>query len=129
MTKSILFGATALALTVTAAEAAEKDILSANFLLPACRDFMDQKNDSSGGFLRGFCAGAVAEILAFGGMLHSVSDVFVIPRALCLDAPAGVTGDQALKIVVAYIDARPTRMHERFDRLAIEALRTAWPCK
>jgi hypothetical protein len=71
----------------------------------------------------------VAEILAFGEMLHSVSDVFVIPRALCIDAPAGVLGGQAVKVVVAYIDARPARMHERFDRLALEAFRAAWPCK
>src|SRR5258708_9926592 len=31
--------------------------------------------------------------------------------------------------IIAYIEARPTRMHESFNDLALEALRTAWPCR
>jgi Rap1a immunity proteins len=126
--RTILAGGAALALTVTGAAAEQQDTTSANTLLPGCRELLDRKSDS-GGFLRGFCAGTVTEILAFGGMLHSVSDVFVIPRALCIDAPAAVAAGQAVRVVVAYIDARPARMHERFDRLAIEALRETWPCR
>jgi Rap1a immunity proteins len=41
----------------------------------------------------------------------------------------GVTVGQEIMVVVAYIDARPARMHENFGVLALEALRTAWPCK
>jgi len=41
---------------------------------------------------------------------------------MCIDAPDGATLSQAVKVVVAYIDARPERMHERFDNLALEAL-------
>jgi hypothetical protein len=32
-------------------------------------------------------------------------------------------------VVVKYIDERPERMHERFTKLAYEALKAAWPCK
>jgi hypothetical protein len=48
---------------------------------------------------------------------------------MCIDAPDGVTVGQEARVVVAYIDARPERMHQRFDYFALEALRTAWPCK
>jgi hypothetical protein len=47
----------------------------------------------------------------------------------CIDIPDGVTLGQEVKVVVAYIDARPARMHEPFTQLALEALRTAWPCR
>jgi hypothetical protein len=49
--------------------------------------------------------------------------------ALCLDIPYGPTIDQFVKVVVAYIEARPARMHEQFEGLTIEALRAAWPCR
>lgn len=35
---------------------------------------------------------------------------------------------QAQRVVVSYIDQRPTRLHERFTKLAFEALVAAWPC-
>src|SRR5258708_1979768 len=43
--------------------------------------------------------------------------------------PYGPTIDQFVKVVVAYIEARPARMHEQFEGLTLEALRAAWPCR
>jgi hypothetical protein len=40
-----------------------------------------------------------------------------------------VTNDQAVAVVIKYIEARPERMHEPFGMLALEALTAAWPCK
>jgi Rap1a immunity proteins len=40
-----------------------------------------------------------------------------------------VTQDQMVRVVVQYIDSRPTRMHEAFGKLALEAMRDGWPCK
>jgi uncharacterized protein (DUF433 family) len=40
-----------------------------------------------------------------------------------------VTTDQAVAVVVKYIEARPERMHEQFGDLTFEALTAAWPCK
>ncbi len=34
----------------------------------------------------------------------------------------------AQQVVVSYIDQRPTRLHERFTKLALEALIATWPC-
>jgi hypothetical protein len=38
------------------------------------------------------------------------------------------TNMQGVRIVLQYIDARPARLHENFNKLAAEALRQAWPC-
>jgi hypothetical protein len=40
----------------------------------------------------------------------------------CAAVPTGVTYEQAIRVVVRYIDQRPQRMHERFEALAIEAI-------
>jgi hypothetical protein len=113
MTKSGLLLAAALALTVTAG-AAEEDRDSANFMLPACRGFL---NHSGANILfQGRCAGVIEGMVYLG-------------KSQCVDVPGEATVTQAVSVVVAYIDARPARMHESFNKLAIEALRAAWPCK
>ena len=134
-----LFG-TALALTVMAAEAAE-DINSANYMLPGCRDLA---NESSSRNLigQGRCAGVVDTLSFVGGILKLSLEpggwlaesarrglAEDIRQAMCLDIPRGVTGMQSVRVVIAYIEARPARMHEPFKGLAFEALRTAWPCR
>jgi hypothetical protein len=43
--------------------------------------------------------------------------------------PQDVTIGQAVRVVIAYIDSQPARLHERFSRLALEAIQKAWPCK
>src|SRR5262245_43854225 len=50
-------------------------------------------------------------------------------KQLCVDPPDGVTRGQLVRVVVADIEARHARMHESFRKLALEALRTAWPCR
>ncbi len=43
--------------------------------------------------------------------------------------PDSVTQGQIVGIVVLYIEARPSRMHEPFRSLALEALFDAWSCR
>jgi hypothetical protein len=43
--------------------------------------------------------------------------------------PIGANVGQALRLVVAYVDERPERMQEDFEKLALEALQQAWPCR
>jgi hypothetical protein len=43
--------------------------------------------------------------------------------------PKEVTVGQQIRVITAYIDARPNRLHEDFRELAWEALKDAWPCK
>lgn len=99
---------------------AEQDVTSANFLMSACRDVVsgNMSNGESNGdlFTMGLCAGIISG-LSYMGTFYG----------LC--SPIGVTPQQAVSVVVQYIDHQPARMDEDFRVLASEALRAAWPCK
>jgi Rap1a immunity proteins len=134
MTKSALLGAAALALTVTATSAAEEDTGSANYRLRYCKDFMTLISNNPrlvSPFQSGICVGTVAGIAMTGRLIGVLTETETTSEArlACLAIPEAAPLVQQVRVVVAYIDARPARMHERFDLLALEALRTAWPCK
>ena len=99
---------------------AQPDMTSANFMMPACRDVAsgNMSNGESKGdlFTMGFCAGIISGLNHMGTFY-----------GLC--SPIGVTPQQAVSVVVQYIDHQPARMDEDFRVLASEALRAAWPCK
>jgi hypothetical protein len=127
-TWTILGGGLALALTVTAASADD----SANYMLPGCRAYADRKPPYDRLFEQGLCAGVLRGIGFMGGSTMETVDGRVVRVPIlewCLDIPDAVTLRQMAKVVVAYIDARPAQMHEDFRLLALNALRTAWPCK
>jgi Rap1a immunity proteins len=42
--------------------------------------------------------------------------------------PNTATGEQMIRVALAYIERRPERMHEDFRTLVIEAWHEAWPC-
>src|SRR5262249_43988017 len=93
--------------------------LSGNGFMPGCRFALRQENTARARDMQlvydsGRCNGFVAAISLIG-------------VGVCL--PPGATIDQAIRIVMKYLDARPERAHEHFAILAGEALRTAWPCK
>ena len=94
---------------------------SADYVMPGCRDAASLITFSNVGeseeqvSLKSFCAGIVVG-LSFMGQ----------PYGICV--PAGTTSRQATSIVVQYIDGQPARIHEDFNRFAVEALRAHWPC-
>jgi Rap1a immunity proteins len=132
---SSLFGA-ALALTVTAATAADEDINSANYYLPSCQEFVARNGGAISG-RQGICGGMVHGIAFMGKAIKlaqfdysgSYSSSIGMVRSYCLDIPNNVTVTQVTRVVVSYIEAHPDRMHELFAWLAVEALRDAWPCR
>jgi hypothetical protein len=76
-------------------------------------------------FLRGFCMGTVSTVAGAATALERAAKG---TTGVCI--PAGeVTVNQQVRVVVAYIDARPKRLHEDFRVLALEALKDARPCK
>ena len=93
----------------------QSDIGSGNAYLPACREFANGVNTGQG-YMRGSCSGRVMAI-------------FDVSRALEICAPDGVSGGQAVSVVVQYLDRNPARWHESITLLIIEAMRDAWPCK
>src|SRR5690242_5206462 len=85
---------------------------SANSIMPGCRNFIAQTNVDMLG--QGYCAGLV------DGLVYAERD-------LCF--PTGATVEQAIRLIVEYIDAHPARLEENFRRLALEAIHRSWPCK
>jgi hypothetical protein len=100
---------------------AQPNQTSADYVMPGCRDAASLITFSNVGESEeqvsrmGLCAGIVLG-LSFMGR----------PYGICV--PAGTTAQQATSIVVQYIDGQPARIHEDFNRFAVEALRTNWPC-
>jgi hypothetical protein len=107
--------AVAILLALTMPASAE-DLNSANYYLPGCKGWLDREKKVPGpveALKEGLCAGFIEGLTYIG--------------TFCV--PSGVTSGQVVAVVVKYIEARPERMHEQFGKLAIEALRAAWPCK
>jgi len=91
---------------------------SANSLMPGCRDALSQPaSNQLQGYVKGECTAVIRTIIFFG-QSH---------LGICL--PNQATLGQAIRVIVLYIDQRPERMDERFELVAGEALRRAWPCK
>ena len=106
-----------LVLALTQAALAEESLESAYTTPSACKRFMREAalTDNSGlAFLEGKCVGTI------DGIGEAADDVCV---------PGKVTTGQMVLVVIKYIDERPQRLHERFSKLAYEALKAAWPCK
>ena len=91
------------------------DVTSANYVVPGCREFLKAQTDQYS-YRQGVCAGTV-----------SAMQYFSKPLGYC--SPEGTNVGQAIRVIVAYIDQRPTQMHMQFRDLALRALRAAWPCK
>ena len=125
-----LFVGAALALTTTMAAA--EDTSSATYILPGCQDFLNLNQPQTD--RQGFCAGTVAGISFVGKDLRRLrpsypSESDAVTGLHCLDIPEKVTLMQLVRGVIAYIEARPQSMLESFNDLALEDLRTAWPCR
>jgi Rap1a immunity proteins len=98
---------------------------SAIALLPGCRSSIGGYGTPGGDTTNfgpwnsGYCSGLIAGVVMLGGGLPN-DDKFCAP---------GVSLEQALLVVIKYIEARPERLHEQLLPLALEALHKAWPCK
>jgi hypothetical protein len=132
---ALLFGA-ALAFIGTAAAA--QDGFSANSVLPGCRSLIEDKPIDP--LNRGLCMGLVQGTAQMGNAVlvtlpsnsnNDKLDPYLrnFRALLCIDVPNGMTNRQMVQVVVSYLEARPTRMHEEFGDLALEALQAAWPCR
>src|SRR5262245_51021737 len=84
--------------------------LSANSLMPGCRDLLAQKYT----WEQAYCTGLLV------GLARGDPRICRVP---------GVTHEQVVRVVVQYIDQRPARLNEDFMLLAAEVLRATWPCK
>jgi len=118
-TAALVFGLLAAALLAQNADAQTKpDRWSANYLMPACRNWIAFAGDRQG-IDEAMCAGIIS------GLVYTVK---FLPPDSSSCTPEGVTIGEMVRVVVAYIERRPERMHEDFRKLAVEAWHEAWPC-
>jgi Rap1a immunity proteins len=119
-TAALVFGLLAAALLAENADAQTKpDRWSANYLMPACRDWIAGDRQGRDYVDEAMCAGIIS------GLAYTAK---FLPPDTSSCRPQGVTIGQMVGVVVGYIERRPERMHEDFRRLAIEAWHEAWPC-
>jgi hypothetical protein len=140
-TRTILGGAAALALAVTAAPAAEEDIYSAGYMVQGCRAALNSSPTQSRDMAEraALCGGVIAGMSNMGALVRSALLIYPRPaddsqqnffrKLMCVDVPGEAPISQLVGVVIFYIDGRPARLHEPFMVLALEALRAAWPCK
>jgi Rap1a immunity proteins len=91
-----------------------------DYYLRVCKGFLSEPLKATVSGEQGVCLGAV-------GTLMDASRLFASDLRFCV--PAGVTHEQAIRIVVSSLEAQPQRQKESFVELALEALRKEWPCK
>ena len=92
------------------------DTQSANFLLPYCREWM--KGEKT--MLSGVCVGSVGTMASMAGILEP---------GFRFCPPKGGSRDQAVAVVVKFLEAHPEQWHEHFSTLALAAMKQAWPCR
>jgi Rap1a immunity proteins len=114
MRTMLMIGACLMSLMAPAA--AEEDMNSANYIMPACRGALGVP---AGTFMQGLCFGEISALMAISWVIED-------PFKFC--PSFSVTSEQGVRVVVTYIDAIPHRHHEPFVTLALEGLRKAWPC-
>ena len=100
-------------ITLNCGFAFAEDISTANSLMAGCRAFLLSPIPSELLTDAGYCAGEV----------HGLGYATL---GICI--PAAVTNQRAVRVVVKYVDAKPARLREPFTKLAVGALRAAFPC-
>jgi hypothetical protein len=91
---------------------------SVSWALPGCRNFL--VNSEFQAFKQGYCGGIVVSLMTIGADL---------PPGFRFCIPDGTSTEQAMRVLVIYLERRPILRHEPFYVLAREAFREAWPCR
>jgi Rap1a immunity proteins len=95
----------------------ESPVLSGREVYDGCRNFA-QKTDSEL-FYQGVCAGIIDDLAYYR---------LSLPEDMTYCPPNGISLGQAVRAVVDYMESHPGILDEDFRRIAIIALRAAWPC-
>ena len=103
---------------VVMSKAASAASLTGNDLLPACRDFINQKFNKDP-LNQGQCIGII-QALTFAAPYDP-------SWRSCV--PDNVTVTQATTVVVRWLDKRPQDWHLPFSVLVLFALHDTWPCQ
>jgi hypothetical protein len=116
--------AVALVVAATTSAPAQQDKSSASYMLRYCRGAVNNEPPAQplDAVMQGMCVGIIDAI----NFMMSEFPPEDKEHRTC--PPANVPLDQTVRAVIAYIEARPKRMHENFKTLVMEAIHDAWPC-
>ena len=98
---------------------AQPDPDSGNFMLPRCKALVHNKKDEMSVY-SGVCGGVISTLVWS-------SEMFRDPAKFC--APSTVTNGQSSLVVVRYMENHPELLHLPFVKLALDAMKEAWPCR
>jgi hypothetical protein len=114
-----LFVVLAVALSVATKSAAQETISSVGFMLPHCKLALNGKSKRVKWY-EPVCYGEI-DALAFVGTLLNSDDRFCMPVV--------VAREEALRVVVRYLEAHPEAKNENFKIMALAAMKGEWPCQ
>ena len=106
-------------------ECGAEDSNSANYLVPGCQIFLRSRSQ-----VQGLTVDELTRMAQCKGIIDAIAYVASqLPPDLSSCPPDGITTQQSIRVVLAYVLARPAQMHDDFTNLTIQALHQAWPCK
>lgn len=111
-----------LAITAAGPALAQQDLAGASSMLNYCKTVLAGGQKGSK-LARGACIGNVDAIIALGKTLPGPAG----RGAIC--APEAANRNQAIQIVVTYLEKTPQAPQAKFVPAAVAALSQAWPCK
>jgi hypothetical protein len=86
-------------------------------MLPHCKDQLNQNIDET--YNQGKCLGAIQTLMFVSS---------VLPAKFRFCEPEGTTVNQAIIVVVNFMESQPKRMDDDYRLLALEGMHAAWPC-
>jgi len=112
----IVVGVLLCAPLVVAAPPATAQQNTGNWLLEGCRSQMQNKG-ASNPVQAEACIGGVRSVLVVGAANNDIC------------APQGMTEEQAIPIILRYVDAHPMKPGDMAGQVAYDALKAEWPCR
>ena len=103
-------------LTATTTVRADSDFASE--MLPICKAVFTDEARRAGE--------AAIKSTACLGQVFGIASTLIYLEFVC--TPQGIKSNEALRVVLKYLDDHPERLHESFTVLAIEGLISEWPC-
>lgn len=129
--KTIICAVSMVLAVATANAASEEDTHSAHFMLSYCKLGARQTMaNTRNALVYGQCFGMISGIVMMTEVLRHAraAGKAELDPALCVELPGDASILQLIDRVVKYGEAHPDQGRERFEVVAFNALRDAWPC-
>jgi hypothetical protein len=111
----------------------QEDPGSGNYMLPLCKTWLRMMSNDRDIIMNEMRAGNAKPggiVMYFMQAGMCAGEVIGISEVLGAKAciPNGVTNEQLVRVVVAFVEEHPADIHENFSVLAGVAMVSAWPC-